>query len=93
MAKTVHVMFFFAKVRPRRRGELPAATRSDADSGLRPMKMGPGKDGKLRYAPLSPDAIAILENIPRSPGCVFPLTANAVHITDFPGDQIPRRDV
>ncbi len=74
-------LFFFAILCPQRRGEILSTRWSDVDFDLRRLRIGLGKDGKPRYAPLSPDAIALLEHLPRSEdGRLFPLSANAVNM-------------
>lgn len=74
-------LFFFVILCPQRRREILDTCWSDVDFDLRRLKIGIGKDGKPRYAPLSPDAIALLQHMPRSEdGRLFPLTANAVSL-------------
>lgn len=73
--------FFFAILCPQRRRELLDTRWSDVEFDLRRLRIGLGKDGKMRYAPLSPDAMALLEHLPRSEdGRLFPLSGNAVHM-------------
>ncbi len=73
-------LFFFVILCPQRRREILDTRWSDVELDLRRLRIGLGKDGSPRYAPLSPDAIALLEHMPRSKdGRLFPLSANAVH--------------
>lgn len=72
--------FFFAILCPQRQRELLDTRWTDVDFDLRRLRICLGKDGKPRYAPLSPDAMALLEHLPRSKdGRLFPLSANALH--------------
>lgn len=72
-------LFFFVILCPQRRREILDTKWSDVDFDLRRLRIGRGKDGKPRYAPLSPDAMALLEHMPRSEdGRLFPLSGNAV---------------
>lgn len=59
-------LFFFVILCPQRRGEILDTRWSDVELDLRRLRIGLGKDGKPRYAPLSPDAVALLEHMPRS---------------------------
>ncbi|KAF0098418.1 MAG: site-specific integrase/recombinase [bacterium] len=72
-------LFFFAILFPQRRGEILGTRWSDVDMHMRRLRIGLGKDGMPRHSPLSPDALALLQHMPRSDdGRLFPLTANAV---------------
>lgn len=74
-------LFFFVILCPQRRGEILRTRWSDVDFERRRLLIILGKDGKPRYAPLSPDAIKLLEHMPRSEdGRLFPLSANAVNM-------------
>lgn len=72
-------LFFFVILCPQRRREILDTRWSDVDFERRRLRIGRGKDGQTRYAPLSPDAMTLLERMPRSEdGRLFPLSANAV---------------
>jgi integrase len=73
-------IILFALVTAMRRGEILAVKWSDIDLAASALLISSTKNGHARVIPLIPEAIKLLDSLPRSGERVFPLRANALRL-------------
>ena len=73
-------IILFALVTGMRRGEILAVKWSDIDWAANCLLIPSSKNGHSRIIPLIPEAVSVLDRLPRNGDLVFPLQANALRL-------------